>query len=448
MRLPGWMYCRLTCAAATFVAIAAVLFLAGCALIPVPDPQEDTGVTTPTNPPPVVVEPPPPAVPELQPIGRGKTVPFYIKTLYWWEDRATLAADLAACGKYRVGYGFEMMGDSAQKILLSDAKIAQVADAYKFAVAECRKRGIWLNVILVNDNMGKGKYGDPGIPLSKCMSGAKKLVAIVKAEGPANVIVTPVAETQTSAGRSYERYCAKELAGFILTYNGNGGHPKKKPSWAYCMIEHPCRLSDVYPSHYGVINDCGTAIIELQGGYDKPLNVAKTTAWFKDGAQRKYILQGAYAFKFRGHDEAGIKACSLAGETTALPDAPAGSILPSQVKWLGPNYSGAKVTRTLTSVRLDGNRLYFTLDKPLDWPKVGAKKCDGVGFLIRKIGDEYRGGKVEWCVSSRGWYDIKTNVKDGYNGSTMPAVGETVWCGIGHSTKTSECTTLVPVIWK
>ena len=72
---------------------------------------------------------------------------------------------------------------------------------------------------------------------------------------------------------------------------------------------------------------------------------------------------------------------------------------------------------------------------------------DALGFLIRKIGGVYRGGKVEWCVSSRGWYDIRTNVLDGYNGSTMPVSGETVWCGLGHPKNGSECSTIVAVEW-
>jgi hypothetical protein len=125
-----------------------------------------------------------------------------------------------------------------------------------------------------------------------------------------------------------------------------------------------------------------------------------------------------------------------------------GGISPSQVRWLGPNFGNAKVTRQLLSALMSGNRINFKLDQPLGWPGVGAKKTDGLGFLIRKIGGQYVGGKVEWCVSSRGWYDIKTNTLTGYNGSTVPASGETIWCGIGHSTNTSECTTLIPVVWK
>ena len=267
-----------------------------------------------TNTPP---EPEPPA-PILQPLGQG-TIPIYVKTLYWWEDRDILRQDIEACAKYRVGYGFEMMGDPARKIMLSDDLIAKIEDSYKYALDLARKNGIWLYVVGVNDNMGEGKsltplsprYGDPGIPLSKCMPGAKKLCSIVKKYGPDNVIFTPVAETKTSAGREYETWCAKELKGFHLWYNGQGGHPESKPSWAEGIIQHPCKLSQTYPTKTGVINDCGTAIIQMQGAYDKPLNTGTCAKWIQDGAKRGYWIVGAYAFKFKGHDEAGIKACSL-----------------------------------------------------------------------------------------------------------------------------------------
>ena len=391
----------------------------------------------------------PPATGALQELGAG-TVPFYIKTLYWYQDLDDLKKDLAACGSARVGYGFEMMGPSSEKVMLSQAKIEQVEQAYALAIMEARRLGIWLYVIIVNDNMGEGKYGDPKIPLSKCLPGAKSLCAIVKKYGPANVICTPVAETKTSAGASFERHCASELSSFILAYNGGGGHPSSKPSWAKYIVQHPKKLSESYPRGTAVVNDTLAAILQAQGTQDGPLKPATIANWFADGAARDYVFIGAYAFKFRGHDAAGIKACSLstsAPPTGNIPDT-TGNILPAQVKWNGPDYSKAKVTRTITSASISGNHLNFKLAAQLGWPKSGSKNVDGMGFLIRKINGQYVGGKVEWCVSSRGWYDIKTNVKDGYNGSTMPASGETVWCGIGHPENTSECTTLVPVVWK
>lgn len=134
------------------------------------------------------------------------------------------------------------------------------------------------------------------------------------------------------------------------------------------------------------------------------------------------------------------------GEAQAAPVS--GAILPSAVKWLGTNYAAAKTTVTLSGVSMSGTHLNFKASPLPPWPPYGDKKCRAVGFLIRKIGNQYVGGKVEWCVVERGWYDVKTNVRDGYNGSTMPANGETCWAGLGHTKNGSEVSTLLPFTWK
>ena len=142
-------------------------------------------------------------------------------------------------------------------------------------------------------------------------------------------------------------------------------------------------------------------------------------------------------------------------EPTPEPEEPAqeptgGTLLPSQVKWLtarGKNYANAKTVLEISSASMAGTHLNFKTSKAIPWPKRGSKNVDAVGFLIRKVNGVYVGGKTEWVVSSRGWYDIKTNTADGYNGHTMPAKGETCWAGLGHPDNGSECSTLVPFSW-
>lgn len=133
------------------------------------------------------------------------------------------------------------------------------------------------------------------------------------------------------------------------------------------------------------------------------------------------------------------------------PVVPVNGILPSQVKWLssrGKDYKNAKIVFNITEASISGSRLYFKTDKkfPEPWEE-REKGVNSVGFLIRKIGNDYVGGKCEWCVETRGWYDIATNVLTGYNGHTVPAAGEKVWCGIGHPDNGSECSSLVEVTW-
>lgn len=124
-----------------------------------------------------------------------------------------------------------------------------------------------------------------------------------------------------------------------------------------------------------------------------------------------------------------------------------GTIKPSQVIWRGPNYANAKTVFSLLNVSMVGTHLNFKTDKPIPWPKSGAKGVNGIGFLIRKKGDKYEGGKTEWVCGDRGWYDIVTNTEDGYNGHTVPNKNEKCWCGIGHPSNGSECSTIVEFTW-
>lgn len=124
-----------------------------------------------------------------------------------------------------------------------------------------------------------------------------------------------------------------------------------------------------------------------------------------------------------------------------------GTLNPSKISWNGPNYSKAITVLSFTSVSMSGTHLNFKTNKPIPWPKSGSKNVNAIGFLIRKIGNNYIGGKTEWCVGDRGWYDIVTNTKDGYNGHTMPKKGEKCWAGLGHPNNTNECSTIVEFTW-
>lgn len=128
-----------------------------------------------------------------------------------------------------------------------------------------------------------------------------------------------------------------------------------------------------------------------------------------------------------------------------------GQILPSKVKWLtsrGKGYSNARVSFDLTAVEMVGKELRFKKSAPFpeEW-KEREKGVNSVGLLIRKIGSEYIGGKCEWCVEGRGWYDIRTNVLQGYNGHTVPKDGEICWAGIGAPDDGNKCSSLVPFKW-
>ncbi len=134
----------------------------------------------------------------------------------------------------------------------------------------------------------------------------------------------------------------------------------------------------------------------------------------------------------------------------ASPTNAAGALSPSNVHWLtsrGPNYGKAETVLALSDVRISGSRCYFTPSPKIPWPARGKKGVNAIGILIRNIGGRFVGGKCEWVVGKRGWFDCRTNVQGGYNGHTLPQSGETVWVGIGNPDDGSEVSQLVATRW-
>lgn len=348
----------------------------------------------------------------------------------------------------------EAMGNAGEDVLGTPAKMAIVKQKYLLVAKTCDRLGLWFNPIDFNDNAGDGSYSNGGVKLEKRIAPAKEFIEWQAQQGYQHcTFITPMAETQTSAGRSLQAYAAKVLgaAGFRLCTN-DPSRAQSNAAWSQEFCYHNTSVKDWPKSNRAyVLSDTGSAIRQLSGGsLNGPGQAAALSQWLADGIARKQKIVAFYEFQYNQYNEAAIDALAAPtgpGSGSSDVPVPAGAILPSQVRWLGPNFKNAKVTRQMVSASISGNHLNFKLASPLGWPKSGAKNVDGMGFLIRKLGSEYVGGKVEWCVSSRGWYDIRTNVVDGYNGSTMPKSGETVWCGIGHPTNTSECTTLPKVVW-
>jgi len=144
----------------------------------------------------------------------------------WWASggRDALREDIIQCAVNGVAiYTIEMAGwaetGAYRKAWGNDTKIKEVVACYELAVKLCRTFGMWLHVSIVNDNMGLKKYGDPGIFLRQVMDEAQALCQVIKRNGPANVLIQPVGETQTSAGVAFTEYCKRELGGFLLCNN-------------------------------------------------------------------------------------------------------------------------------------------------------------------------------------------------------------------------------------
>lgn len=238
-------------------------------------------------------------------IGKDKPQKWYGRVNFWMNMTAS-KKDIEACVKYHLdGYMIEMAGwsGSAGAEPWSDAWISKIESNYKKLVKLCRAAGIWLFVSIVNDNMGQGKYGDKNPKLEKVIGQAKKLVAIVKSAGKDNVIVQPVAETQTTAGKQFDTYCKSELANFQLVYNGQGGQPTNNGGMNF-RAYHPSSVGRQIAGDAFAVSDHGAIIKELANNtYDGPVNPQKVTAWYNNIKSWGCPVMGYYAFLVQNHDK-------------------------------------------------------------------------------------------------------------------------------------------------
>ena len=176
------------------------------------------------------------------------------------------------------GIHIELAGWSRSD-MWSDKWIADTSQAYRRLLARCRRRGLWLFVGVANDNMGSRKYGDPGIRMTDVYHQVLKLVHLVRDEGPDNVIVQPVGETQTPAGVKLEQDCILLLPEFPLVYNGGVGRPGNIPAGFKYRAWHPLKVTDEVPSDAIAVSDTGSIILQLGVGLTGPAHPDTLEAW-------------------------------------------------------------------------------------------------------------------------------------------------------------------------
>ncbi|MBQ2033266.1 MAG: hypothetical protein II217_02670 [Alistipes sp.] len=244
-------------------------------------------------------------------IEQGNTQTWYGRVNRWPTSRETLRSELNLMKECGVsGYMIELAVWNGVDDKWSDEWIARTEKSYRWLLRECRKRKIWLFVSIVNDNMGKGKYGDTGPALEQVYNQAKQLALIVKKYGPKGVIIQPVAETQTSAGQRFEQECKTELEEFTLVYNGNGGHPKSTPEGFHFRAVHPSHIASNVADDALVISDHGLIIRELaiDNGLESKGNPTKVEMWAEKLRQQGIAVVGYYAFKYSDFDHDTIRA--------------------------------------------------------------------------------------------------------------------------------------------
>ena len=244
-------------------------------------------------------------------IEQGNTQVWYGRVNQWTVSRQILRNELNLMKECGVnGYMIELAVWDGVDDKWSNEWIVRTQKNYRWLLRECRKRKIWLFVSIINDNMGKGKYGDTGPTLEKVYESALQLASIVKRGGSKGVIVQPVAETQTPTGQRFEQECRKILENFTLVYNGEGGHPKSTPEGFHFRAVHPAHIVSSVADDALVISDHGLIIRELSidGGLESRGNPQKVVTWVQRLQQQGIAVVGYYAFKYDQFDPATIRA--------------------------------------------------------------------------------------------------------------------------------------------
>ncbi|MCK9435503.1 MAG: hypothetical protein M0R32_12050 [Candidatus Cloacimonetes bacterium] len=342
------------------------------------------------------------------------------------------------------------------------AQVDTLIKKFKKFIDLSQSKKIALYVTIYNSNLGSGKYGDAKIHANKYDSQIKKVVNQFASwmKTYSNIYVTPVGEggsqsVTKSYDQSIQNLCKATMPSNRLVNNWGSRPTSTDGMGFYC--QHPASTSTNPPTNSWVMSDHSTIINQLNGGtglYGK-CNYDVTKAYGQKLWGRTVPFIYYHFDKNSSVDLVALKAlkdATPAGAVTPPPSNPTtGTIAPSQVKWLssrGPDYKNAATVMSLVSASMSGTHLNFKTDRSIPWPKRGSKNVNAIGILIRKIGSQYIGGKVEWCVGDRGWYDIKTNVvKEGYNGSTVPNVGEKCWAALGNPDNGSSISTIVPFTW-
>lgn len=247
----------------------------------------------------------------LPSIGGGGTLTGYGRANYWAAaGKEELRRDVEACAAAGVAiYTIELAGWAETSVFGDAKRLADAQALYEWLVGQCRALGLWLLVSIANDNAGSGKYGDRRIGLGRATADLHALAECVRKCGPENVLVQPVAETRTDAGRAFEAHCVALLKGFALVNNAGS-----RPTGAGAMKHfawHPFKVADIAGAPEGafVVSDTGSIVLELGGrSLDGPGNATALKRFVAAVKARGCPAAVYYAFKRRAHDAAAIKA--------------------------------------------------------------------------------------------------------------------------------------------
>lgn len=264
---------------------------------------------------------------KLSPIKVGDTQVWYGRVNWWWKSRSLWQKEMDCLVKNGgSGYMIELAGWRSavgqESKWWTDAWVKNQLELYKQIHKDAKDRGLWLFVSIVNDNMGSGKYGDKKqFNVGNCYDKCVKLLEGIIKDGKDNVIIQPVAETQTNGGHKFEDYAKYQLAkaGFLTCNNGSGGHPSSANGMNFYAV-HPSKVAAANPSNSFVISDHGLIIREMnQGGaLVAHGNPAKVAQFVQNNKKRGVPVVGYYAFLVQDYDGDTIKALGNSVKSSAF----------------------------------------------------------------------------------------------------------------------------------
>ena len=250
---------------------------------------------------------------ELPAIG-SKTLTIYGRVnQFAWADGATVerAAEilhseiraLAAAGWD--GYQIELWGWVRYADITPEEGMDRIRVVFPLLVNWCREEGLWLFISGVNDNQHLGKYGSTARWLSQDAAQVEECLQLIVAAGPANLIVQPVGETQTSDGANIEDRWSSALdpLGFYLV-NNDGSRPSSTQSWsdAYCVhVWSVDEAKTVEPAAW-VNNDTHLGIVDMSAdGTDSgPCDPDEVAGYVSDARAAGRPAAMVYAFGYSG----------------------------------------------------------------------------------------------------------------------------------------------------
>lgn len=342
----------------------------------------------------------------------------------WWgqsnpdvELDKLLATGIPAYHIELFGWGVTHGYDDASAVIASLAKLK----------AACIARNLRLIVSVCNDNQGILKHGNTdGRKLKDFRNQITSALTWLRDNQWPGLYIQPVAETQTDAGREIEAQAAAMFPRSMLIFNGDGGAPKRIPSWAFISAYHKSRISDSMPRGYWDSSDHGTMLGEFGGTTSQDYKDDKVEDFAKRAAandspcilymfQQRVMSVSDLVALHRGYYGAPVIAQPPVTEAAVYED----------FKWQYGGFKGGGATLDtprIKGLQVNGQKLAYSWagadlsDWGLGHDQAGALAC----LFVQLPGGEWVGGKFEWISTSRTSRTLEHC--EGYNGWTLAGV--------------------------